>query len=88
MSTEHSRQSHILQLPDTKSDTEPWFDLPYVATSVPKALLADWEAAVPSPELALPPRNSYLPSDFSLRGAHADEANQVPPGSPARNTAA
>lgn len=25
-----------------------------------------WEAAAPSPDLSLPPRNTYLPSDFTL----------------------
>jgi len=66
-----------MQLPDAKSDVEPWFELPYVAASVPEELLADWESRVPSPELTLPPRNTYLPADFSLRGGPADGAAQV-----------
>ena len=63
-----------LQLPDVKSGTEPWFELPFVAAAVPEALLSEWEACTPSPELALPPRNSYLPTDFSLRAEAAMQA--------------
>ena len=64
----------MLQLPDAKAGTEPWFELPYVAAAVPEALLSEWEACRPSPELALPPRNTYLPKDFSLRADAAPQA--------------
>ncbi|KAK9808961.1 hypothetical protein WJX72_007074 [[Myrmecia] bisecta] len=47
---------------------EPWFDLPYMQLDVPKELLEEWSAGTASsPDLVLPPRNQYIPSDFSLR---------------------
>ncbi len=60
-----------------KSGTEPWFELPYVAAAVPEALLSEWEACAPSPELTLAPRNTYLPADFSLRADAAMQARLV-----------
>jgi hypothetical protein len=46
--------------------TEPWFGMEAIALPLPDALTAAWAAAPPAPELALPPRNPYIPSDFSL----------------------
>jgi secreted Zn-dependent insulinase-like peptidase len=54
---------------------EPWFGLPYAHAPLPEALLRRWEQAPPSPDIALPPRNDYLPSDFSLRCDDADAAD-------------
>ena len=51
--------------------TEPWFDVPFAQCPVPAACLAAWQEAwesrSPRADLALPPRNEFLPSDFSLR---------------------
>ncbi len=49
--------------------TEEWFGFEYARAALPAALLEGWAApAAPAPELALPTRNEYLPTDFSLGG--------------------
>jgi len=52
---------------------EPWFELPYVAAAIPQSTLDAWDGigATYSPELALPPRNDFIPTDFSLRSQEA-----------------
>ena len=51
--------------PDTQQ--EPWFGTSYVSSPVAPALLTQWGSASPSPELQLPPKNDFIPTDFSLR---------------------
>lgn len=48
------------------SDIEPWFEMPYQQAPIPAAVLQQWASAQPSPELALPPRNPYVATDFAL----------------------
>ena len=43
---------------------EPWFQLQYAGAPLPPPLLAEWVAAALAPELELPARNAFLPSDF------------------------
>lgn len=54
--------------------TEPWFNVPFCYQTVSPELLARWEKPEPSPLLALPPKNEYIPRDFSLRGPAAAAA--------------
>lgn len=65
---------------------EPWMGVPYSTAPVPPALLAAWarppaaqRAAWPQ-DLALPPRNSYIPTDFSLVGWGEGVCVEGPPG--------
>lgn len=53
----------------TSADTrqEPWFGMPYVSSPIAPALLTQWGSTTPSPELQLPPKNDFIPTDFSLR---------------------
>lgn len=46
-------------------------NIPGVAFPLVQDLLAKWENPEPSPLLALPPRNEYIPRDFTLRGEAA-----------------
>ena len=62
---------------------EPWFDVPYAAEPLPDALVERWEAEAGAgalrsetreeadkyPALAMPPRNEFLPTDFTLQPA-------------------
>jgi len=51
-----------------RSGEEPWFIFPYASMALRAELLASWSAITSWPkDLALPPRNDYLPSDFNLR---------------------
>ena len=54
-----------------RPSTEPWFGVPFAQCPVPAACLAAWqdawESKSPRADMALPPRNEFLPSDFSLR---------------------
>eukprot|EP00887_Chlorella_sp_A99_P000580 scaffold17.g580.t1 len=65
-------------MPGATAATEPWFGFPYIEAPLPVELLAAWEqarqTAQPSAELALPPRNDYIPLDFSLCCEDASEA--------------
>ena len=53
----------------TGADTqqEPWFGMPYVSSHIAPALLTQWGSTPPAPELQLPPKNDFIPTDFSLR---------------------
>ena len=51
-----------------QASTEPWFDIPYVEAPVPADLLDAWGTAEGRVgDLALPQRNEYIATDFSLR---------------------
>ncbi|KAG2448487.1 hypothetical protein HYH02_006378 [Chlamydomonas schloesseri] len=67
-----------------REETEPWFGLQVVVAQLPDSLCAEWALQPPLPELALPPRNPYLPKDFSLRCDDPDVGPeppvQLPPG--------
>lgn len=61
-----------------QASEEPWFEIPYVAAPIPAELLEAWgSAGGSSGELALPQRNEYIATDFSLREA-PEEAKSVP----------
>lgn len=47
---------------------EPWFGMPYATSPIAPELLNLWATAPPSSELQLPPKNDFIPTDFSLRG--------------------
>ena len=61
----------VAALPGAVKATEPWFGFDYVAAPVPAGVVAAWEAAcAPSArpaDLALPPPNPFIPTDFTLR---------------------
>jgi len=49
--------------------TERWMGVPYTVTPLPQAWLTEWTFPEPASlphDLALPPRNTYIPTDFSL----------------------
>ncbi len=50
---------------------EPWFKLDYIEADIPADVIKSWETAslpdsIPK-ELALPPRNEFIPTDFTLK---------------------
>lgn len=53
--------------PGAADGQEPWFGFPYVQGQLPEDLLRGWADAKPSADIALPQRNDYLPTDFTLR---------------------
>ena len=57
--------------PGAVAAREPWMDVPYGRAPLPRALLDAWAAAAPAADLALPPRNAFLATDFAVRGAGA-----------------
>ena len=51
-----------------QASTEPWFDIPYVEAPIPAMLLDGWAAPKGGGgDLALPQRNEFIATDFSLR---------------------
>ena len=66
-----------------RTGEEPWFKFPYAAAALPAATVEAWAAAPRPADLALPPKNEYLPSDFTLRcdeagtAAAADDATKA-----------
>ena len=63
-----------------RPSTEPWFGVPFAQCPVPAACLAAWQDAwdskSPCADMALPPRNEFLPSDFSLRSEGRGSSGQ------------
>ena len=60
-------QSSSFQAEDMDQE-EPWFEIPYRAERLDGSILERWEQSEGAVEgLALPPRNLYIPKDFSLR---------------------
>jgi hypothetical protein len=56
-----------LTWPSVEIFTEPWFEMQGACAELPQQLRDSWAEAAVDPELALPPPNPYLPSDFSLK---------------------
>jgi len=59
--------SSFSNIPDSPVQQEPWFGMPYISRRIPEEILTQWESASVTPELQLPPHNSFIPTDFSLR---------------------
>ena len=81
---------HAAALLRAQASTEPWFDIPYVEAPVANELLDAWAAAKgKGGDLALPQRNEFIATDFSLRcedggggaAAHANGAAHAHGGS-------
>ena len=55
------------------------FDLPYMALSLPTDILRAWEhpLSASSLGLALPQRNHFIPTDFSLRAPTAESGKDA-----------
>ncbi|GFR39667.1 hypothetical protein Agub_g138, partial [Astrephomene gubernaculifera] len=72
-----------------RQEQEPWFGLEVTSLELPPDLVRGWAQQPPLPELALPPRNPYLPQDFSLRCEDPEQQQPAPapppppPGLPA-----
>ena len=62
---------------------EPWFGVPYVSSPISPALLTQWGSTPPSPELQLPPKNDFIPTDFSLRSDDTATASTSKSSEPA-----
>ncbi|KXZ55212.1 hypothetical protein GPECTOR_3g355 [Gonium pectorale] len=70
---------------EVRSESEPWFGLDVLVMQLPDSLCRGWAEQPPLPELRMPPRNPYLPEDFSLRcedpdAPEAGPAPALPPG--------
>ena len=50
-----------------KTEREPWFGVPYVTKPIPATLLDQWASQAPGTDLSLPPKNNFIPTDFTLR---------------------
>lgn len=66
-----------------KTEREPWFDVPYVTKPIPEALLEQWGSQAPGSDLALPPKNNFIPTDFTLRCDETATASSIKPHSDA-----
>jgi secreted Zn-dependent insulinase-like peptidase len=64
--------------PGAAAHRERWFDVPFGRAPLPESLLRAWAEAPPAHDLALPPRNAYVATEFALRGA-APGAPRAPP---------
>jgi len=53
---------------------EPWFDMDAVKWQLPESLTGSWASADVSADLALPPPNPFVPTDFTLKGTPAAAA--------------
>ncbi|CAG9464481.1 unnamed protein product [Pedinophyceae sp. YPF-701] len=62
----------VLLPSDGSRGHEPWFDLDYVVRDVAAADIEEWATATPAEDLALPPHNSYVPTDFSVLSPEQD----------------
>ncbi|KAH9309723.1 hypothetical protein KI387_037634, partial [Taxus chinensis] len=50
---------------------EPWFGTPYRIESIPSTLMENWkDPLLIDPDLHLPVKNDFIPSDFSLRSSN------------------
>ena len=63
---------------DCSPGVEPWFKLDYIEADIPADVLKSWEQAslpdsIPQ-ELTLPPRNDFIPTDFTLKAKPEPEA--------------
>jgi hypothetical protein len=47
--------------------TEPWFKLDALSVKLPDSLTGSWAESAVADDLALPPPNPYIPSDFELK---------------------
>lgn len=50
---------------------EPWFTIPYLRVAADPAAAAAWANPPPTPGLALPPRNPFVPTDFTVKPLEA-----------------
>jgi secreted Zn-dependent insulinase-like peptidase len=47
--------------------TEPWFKMDALSVKLPESLTGGWADSAVADDLALPPPNPYIPSDFELK---------------------
>jgi hypothetical protein len=47
--------------------TEPWFKMDALSVKLPDSLTGSWAGSAVADDLALPPPNPYIPSDFELK---------------------
>jgi hypothetical protein len=53
--------------------TEPWFAMEALRCPLPDALTQQWAEGDVADELALPPRNPFITTDFTLKAAAASD---------------
>jgi hypothetical protein len=56
---------------------EPWFNMEAVRWQLPDDIIGGWASADVSSDLALPPANPYVPTDFTLKGTTTAAAAAV-----------
>ncbi|XP_076440302.1 nardilysin-like isoform X2 [Babylonia areolata] len=56
---------------------EPWFGTHYTITDIPEEWERRWQNLTPRPELALPERNEFIPSNFDLLKVDGAAAHPV-----------
>ena len=81
--------SSFSSMTGTDIQQEPWFGMPYATSPIAPELLKQWGATPPSPDLQLPPKNDFIPTDFSLRSddtATASTSNSSEPAASTRTT--
>lgn len=45
---------------------EPWYGTDFLTEKIPEASLSKWKSVKPHPNLAVPPKNEFIPSNFEL----------------------
>lgn len=50
---------------------EPWFDMQAIRWQLPADVITDWASADVSTDMALPPPNPFVPTDFTLKATPA-----------------
>lgn len=49
-----------------QTDEEPWFKIPYAVGKLPDKLVESWDVTSWAEDISFPPKNNYVPTDFSL----------------------
>nr|CAD7441027.1 unnamed protein product [Timema bartmani] len=58
--------------------SEKWYGTRYKLENIPEDILERWERSCSNPDLALPPRNEFIPTNFSLAAREEGELTPHP----------
>ncbi|XP_068634694.1 nardilysin-like [Aristolochia californica] len=76
MRVDLASKSFNLQLEGVQS--EPWFGTPYIEDEISASVLKTWrDPPVIDPDLHLPPKNNFIPCDFTIRRPNPMESTSI-----------